>query len=59
IVVNLIGSTKTEEGLEVHAWLDKSQYEKAKKVSADRLAEIRIKRNTFHGEWNYQILPNE
>ncbi len=57
IVVNLIGSTKTEEGLEVHAWLDKSQYEKSKKVSDDRLAEVKIKRNTFHGEWNYQILP--
>jgi len=57
IVVNLIGSTKTEEGLEVHAWLDKSQYEKSKKVSEDRLAEIQIKRNTFHGEGNYQILP--
>ena len=59
IVVNLIGSTKTEEGLEVHAWLDKSRYEKSKKVSDDRLAEIQIKRNTFHGEWNYQILPIE
>ncbi len=57
IIVNLIGATKTEEGLEVHAWLDKSQYEKSKKVSEDRLAEIQIKRNTFHGEWNYQILP--
>lgn len=57
IVVNLIGSTKTEEGLEVHAWLDKSQYEKSKKVSDERLAEVKIKRNTFHGEWNYQILP--
>ncbi len=57
IVVSLIGSTKTEAGLEVHAWLDKNQYEKSKKVSDDRLAEVRIKRNTFHGEWNYQILP--
>ena len=59
IVVNLIGSTKTEEGLEVHAWLDKSKYEKSKKVSDDRLAEAQIKRNTFHCEWNYQIVPIE
>jgi len=57
VVVNLIGSTKTEAGLEVHAWLDKSQYEKSKKISDDRLAEVQIKRNTFHGEWNYNILP--
>ena len=57
MVVNLIGSTKTEAGLEVHAWLDKSQYEKSKKISDDRLAEVQIKRNAFHGEWNYSILP--
>ena len=57
IVVNLIGSTKTKEGLEVHAWLDESLYAKSKKISDDLLAEIQIKRNAFHGEWNYQILP--
>ncbi|MCF6355119.1 MAG: ISAzo13 family transposase [Candidatus Polarisedimenticolaceae bacterium] len=57
IVVNLIGSTKTKEGLEVHAWLDESLYEKSRKISDYLLAEIQIKRNVFHGEWNYQILP--
>jgi transposase len=57
IVVSLIGSTKTETGLEVHAWLDESEYEKSKKVTADQLAEVIIKRDTFHGEWNYRILP--
>ena len=58
IVVNLIGSTRTQEGLEVHAWLDKSHYPKAKTVTAAQLSEVRIRRNAFHGEWNYQILPN-
>ncbi len=58
IVVNLIGSTKTEEGLEVHAWFDRRQYEKSRKVSDTQLAEVRIKRNTFHGDWNYEILPS-
>ncbi len=33
IVVNLIGSTKTNKGLEVHAWLDGRKYEKGRKVS--------------------------
>ena len=59
IVVSLIGSTKTKEGLEVHAWLDASHYQKAKKVSSTQLSEVRIQRNGFHGEWNYQILPNK
>ena len=58
IVVNLIGSTRTETGLEVHAWLDENHYAKSKKVSDDALAEVRIRRKDFHGEWNYEILPN-
>lgn len=58
IVVNLIGATRTEQGLEVHAWLDEEEYEKSKKVSDDQLAEVRIKRDQFHGEWNYKILPH-
>ena len=58
IVVNLIGSTRTEQGLEVHAWLDAAQYEKSKKVTDAELSEVRIHRNKFHGEWNYQILPS-
>lgn len=57
IVVSLIGSTTTEEGLEVHAWLDSESYEKGRKVSDQELSEVRIKRNTFHGEWNYEIHP--
>ena len=58
VVINLIGSTKTEEGLEVHAWLDRRQYEKARKVSDTQLSEVRMRRNRFYGDWNYEILPN-
>lgn len=57
IVVNLIGSTRTKEGLEVHAWLDAQKYEKGRKVSDEDFQEIHIKRNKFHGEWNYEIHP--
>lgn len=57
IVVNLIGSTKTEEGLEVHAWLDEKKYEKGRKITAKELEEVTIRRNKFHGEWNYEIHP--
>lgn len=58
IIVSLIGSTRTKEGLEVHAWLDEKRYQKAKSITNDQLSEVRIHRNAFHGEWNYQILPN-
>lgn len=57
VVVNLNGSTKTKEGLEVHAWLDQRKYEKGRKVADEDFQEIYIKRNKFHGEWNYEIHP--
>ena len=57
IVVELIGNTRTSEGLEVHAWLDEATYQKGIKVTDDELAECLIKPNTFHGEWNYEIRP--
>ncbi len=57
IVVELIGRTRTSEGLEVHGWLDESTYQKGIKVTDDQLAECVIKRNSFHGDWNYEIRP--
>src|SRR5208282_1318627 len=58
IVISLIGSTTTEAGLEVHAWLDESAYQKSKKVSNAQLNEVVIHRHSFHGEWNYTIIPS-
>jgi len=57
VVVNLIGNTRTEAGLEIHAELDEGAYPTGVKVTDEELAEVRIKRNTFHGEWNYTIEP--
>jgi len=57
IVVKLIGSTQTREGLEVHAWLDENLYAKGKKLTKVQLTEIHILCDKFHGEWNYKILP--
>jgi hypothetical protein len=57
IVVNLIGSTRTETGLDVHCWLDEDQYDKGRKVTNAEMQELLIKPNAFHGEWNYEIQP--
>jgi hypothetical protein len=57
IVVESIGATTTETGLEVHAWIDEGTYEKGRKVSDEELAACNIKRNEYHGEWNYEIHP--
>ena len=57
VVVNLIGSTRTSKGLEVHAWLDEREYPKGRKVNDEELEEVRIRRNHFQGDWNYEIHP--
>jgi transposase len=59
IVVNLIGSTRTTQGLEVHAWLDRRKYAKGRQVSDAEFAAIHIRRNSFQGEWNYEIHPRK
>lgn len=56
-VVNLIANTTTESGLEIRAGLDTGKYEKGIKVSKAEFAEINIVRASFHGDWNYTILP--
>jgi transposase len=58
IVVNLIGATTTKAGLEVHAWLDARKYKKGRKVDDSELAEVKMRRSTFHGDWNYEIHPH-
>jgi hypothetical protein len=58
IVVESIGATTTETGLDVHAWLDEGDYEKGRIVSDEDLAECIIKPNKYHGEWNYEIHPH-
>ena len=59
IVVELIGNTTTKEGLEVHVWLDESNYARGRKVSDQELDECIIIRSKFHGEWNYEIRPRK
>jgi Rhodopirellula transposase DDE domain len=57
IVVHLVSSTRTNTGLEVHCWLDEAIYQKGRKVTNEEYATIRLRRNTFHGDWNYEIQP--
>jgi transposase len=59
IIVQLIGSTSTETGLEVHAELDEKTYPKGIKVPAKQFATINLKKHPFHGDWNYTISPRE
>jgi hypothetical protein len=57
VVVNLIGNTRTSTGLEIHSELDENEYPTGMKVTDEELGGVRMKKNRFHGEWNYTILP--
>ena len=54
-VVNLIGNTKTQAGLEVRCVVDEGSYAKGIKISDKELASFNITKHAFHGEGNYTI----
>lgn len=56
-VVNLIGSTRTTQGLRVKANLDTREYPLGVTVSKTEMDGLRIEREDFHGEWNYKFVP--
>ena len=58
VVINLIGHTATREGLHIHAELDEGHYENGIKVSDAEFATINLKKDKFHGDWNYMIRPH-
>jgi len=56
VIVNLIANTTTDKGLKIKAGLDDKEYPTEIKISDKELNSINLKRNDFHGEWNYTIL---
>ncbi len=60
VIVQTISATTTRTGLKVRAMLDTGTYPKGIKISDEEtkdLEERSIRRNEFHGEWNYTLLP--
>lgn len=58
VVVNLIGSVKTDKGLSVKACLDLGHYPTKVKVSDEEIKNVNLYPHEFHGEWNYTINTN-
>jgi hypothetical protein len=58
VIVQLIGSTTTETGLEVRCEIDGNLYPKGIQVTEQEMLAINIVRDEFHGAWNYTISPN-
>ncbi|MEK7074605.1 MAG: ISAzo13 family transposase [Patescibacteria group bacterium] len=56
-IVKLISATKTSTGLRVACKLDKRSYRTGRKITAREMETVKLVRDTFHGDWNYTILP--
>ena len=59
IIISLIGSTTTKEGLSVQCVLDPNTYEKGTKVTNEQMKALNLTPNSWHGEWNYTIAPQD
>ena len=59
VIVSLIAATRTTTGLKVHSELDTRSYPKGVKVSDKDIAQLNLRRDQFHGEWNYEIHPRK
>jgi hypothetical protein len=56
-IVNLIAATTTTTGLKVHAELNTQTYPAGVKVTDQQLEQVQLRRDKFHGDWNYEIHP--
>ena len=59
VVVNLIGKTTTSQGLRIKARLDTRRYASGIKITDKQLAAVKLKPDTFHGEWNYAVVSEK
>lgn len=59
VIVNLIANTTTTKGLTVKCRLDENKYPKGIKISDEMMAQLNIRYDEFHGEWNYIIKPKK
>jgi transposase len=57
VILKLIAATTTEAGLTVQCQLDTNRYPSGRKLSDEEMATLSIQPDSFHGEWNYTILP--
>ncbi len=55
VIVSLIAATRTRQGLRIRCELDERNYPKGIEVTDEELASVDLRRDSFHGDWNYSI----
>jgi transposase len=56
-IIQLISNTKTTAGLKIKAMLTRKTYPSGIEVPASAMAQLNLKPDDFHGDWNYSLLP--
>ena len=57
VIIDLIAATTTTTGLTVKSKIDTNIYEPGLRVSDQQMAELQLRKEKFHGDWNYKLLP--
>jgi hypothetical protein len=57
VIVNLIAATTTDTGLMVHSEIDDAAYPAGIQVSDKEISALNLRRDKFHGDWNYTLQP--
>jgi Rhodopirellula transposase DDE domain len=57
VIINLIAATTTKTGLVVKSKLDSNTSPSGVKISDQQMSQLQLRRDQFHGDWNYSILP--
>jgi transposase len=57
VIVKLITATRTKTGLKVKARLDTNSYPGGIKVRRADIEGVKLRPDSFHGDWNYTIFP--
>jgi hypothetical protein len=57
VIIDLIAATTTTTGLTVKSKIDTNIYEPGLRVSDQQMAELQLRREKFHGDWSYKLLP--
>jgi Rhodopirellula transposase DDE domain len=58
-IIDLIAATTTKTGLKVEAALDTTVYQKGIKIRDAEMKRLNIRRDAFHPEWNYAVIPRK
>jgi len=57
VIINLIGNTTSQTGLQVYAMEDRNTYPTKRKISDGEMEKLNIFRDDTLGKWNYTIKP--